>query len=119
MDDEKMGVGIAETIRSMTDRANAMAAETRLQFDTLVTMQKDERIEIQKMFHDELDKMRTHYGHIIIGLVVTLMILLGGIVGGVAYILTNYEFETYSQEQYIGGDGNNDIHDGIHQGGVD
>lgn len=111
MDDEKMGVGIAETIRSMTDRANAMAAETRLQFDTLVTMQKDERIEMQKLHNEDMDKLRKHYSRIIIGLILTLAIFIGGLFGAVIYFLANYEISTTTfQEVYDEGT----INDGIH-----
>lgn len=115
MDDEKMGVGIAETIRSMTDKANAMAAETRLQFDTLVTIQKEERIEMQKLHNEDMDKLRKHYGRIIIGLIIALALFIGGLFGSVIYVLANYDIVTgNTQDVYVGGDGQSTINDGIH-----
>lgn len=96
-------------------KADAMMAETRLQFDTLVTMQHEERIEMQKMFNEQLEKQRKHYGNIILGLIIALVILIGGIVGGAAYILSNYDIVTGTyQEVYVGGDGSSTIEDGIH-----
>lgn len=101
-------------IEETMNKADAMMAETRLQFDTLVTMQHDERIEIQKMHHEELERVRKHFGRIIFGLIIALVILLGGIVGGAAYVLNNFDFETVYQDTYVGGSGFASINDGIH-----
>lgn len=105
---------INERISETTDKLNAMMAETRLQFDTLVTMQKDERIELQKMHHEEMEKVRKHYGKIIFGLIIALVLLLGGIIGSAIYVFSTYDFETVYQDNYVGGDGSATIYDGIH-----
>ena len=111
-----MSDAINQKIAEMTDKANSMMAETRLQFDTLIEMQKDERIEMQKMFHEQLDKTRKHYGRIIISLVLTLVILIGGIVGTIGYILANFDIiGTTYQETYD----SSVINDGIHLAGKD
>lgn len=113
---------IAETVKEMTDKANAMVAETRIQFDTLVTLQNDERKDMRESFRNERAKfldafqaetaaLRKHYGRIIAGLLIALVILLGGIVGTVGYFMANFDFvSTTYQETHD----SSQIQDGIH-----
>lgn len=105
---------VTDQVNELAERANAMMAESRLRFEVLVTTQKDERIEMQKLHDAEKEKMRKHYGRIIFGLILALSLLLGGIIGGAIYLFSNYDFKVVNQEMYIGGDGNSTIYDGIH-----
>lgn len=105
------------------DASNVALSEMRLQFDTLAEMQKEERIELAKIHKDEMDSMRQshekqvkHLKHIIIGLILTLCLIISGIVGSVIYVLANYDIETTYQYVTVGGDGESNIHDGIHYG---
>lgn len=107
---------LTDKVNKMTDTAEAMMAETRLQFDTLIAMQSDERKEMRHAFHEEKEKMRKHYGRIIAGLILTLVIILGAIIGGAVYIFSNFEFASYEQVATVGGDGTYTIFDGIHHG---
>lgn len=105
----------AKEIEHYTEGANMALTEMRLQFETLAEMQKEERLEQQRSFCDQMDKMRKHYGRIIAGLVVSLCLILGGIIGGTIYVLSAYDIAFgYTQNAYndIGGD--NIINDGIH-----
>lgn len=105
-----------EKLDEVSSRTDLALTEMRLQFETMMEMQKEERIETQKMHNEEKDKMRKHYGRIIIGLILTLFLILGSIIGGTIYLVTNFEFATieYGQDIQIGGDGNPTINDGIH-----
>lgn len=104
-----------EKLDEVSSRTDLALTEMRLQFETMMEMQKEERIETQKMHNEEKDKMRKHYGRIIIGLILTLFLILGSIIGGAIYILTNFEFAfaTY-QDVYSDNNGTATIYDGIH-----
>lgn len=106
----------AEKLKEVAIGANVALTEMRIQFETMMEMQKEERLERERMYNEEKDKMRKHYGRIILGLILTLCLILGGIIGGTIYLLTNFDiaFGTYIQEPNVGGDGNSTIYDGIH-----
>lgn len=107
----------AETVVNAVDSANLALTEMRLQFDTLSEIQKEERIEYQKMHNESIreimdrhDKDIKHWKHICMALILTLALFIGGIVGAVAYVLHNYDFAYIEQ-----GNGDyNTINDGIH-----
>lgn len=109
----------AKEIEHYTEGANLALTEMRLQFETLAEMQKEERLESQRMHKEEKEKMRKHYGKIIAGLIISLCLILGGIIGGVVYLVSNYDFGVlgYNQNAYVGGDGTSTINDGIHFNG--
>lgn len=114
----------AEKVKAMSDSANLALTEMRLQFDTIAEIQKEERIEYQKMHNESVkeimdrhEKDIKHWKHICIGLILTLVLFIGGLIGTVAYILTNFSFEyvdSFAQDVYVGGDGTSTINDGIH-----
>lgn len=103
----------AKKIENYTEGANMALTEMRLWNDTMAEMYKEERLEQQKSYCDQMDKMRKHYGKIIVGLIIALCILISGAVGGLFYVLQNFDFVTYYQElNENGGDAN--LYDGIH-----
>lgn len=106
----------AKKLENLTTSADAVVAETRLHFDTLVQLQMEERQQSEERHAKEKQEIRSHYAKIIFGLIITLFLLIGGIFGTVLYLFTNYEFAAYTsaQDLYIGGDGNQDVYDGIH-----
>lgn len=113
-----------EVYENPVDASNVALSEMRLQFDTLAEMQKEERIELAKIHKDEMDSERAshekqikHLKHIIIGLILTLCLIIGGIIGCCAYVLTSFDTFTFFQDASIGGDGESNIHDGIHFNG--
>lgn len=116
--EEKIVHSTKETIKKVetyAGEANMALTEMRIQFETLAEMQKEERIQTQKMHNEEKDSMRKHYFKVIIGLIATLIILIGGIIGGIMYFLSNYDLRIeYGQDLYVGGNGDQNIHDGIH-----
>lgn len=102
-----------EEVNESLGRVNDALSGTLVQFDTLVQLQSEERIEMQKMYNDTLEKERTHYRKIIIFLILTIILLVGGIAGGFIYLISNYDFAVVtSQDANVGGDGNIEIHDG-------
>lgn len=107
----------AKRLDNAAKTADAVVAETRLHFDTLVQLQMDERQQSEERHAKEKEQMRKHYAKIIIGLILTLFLLVGGIFGTVLYLFTNYDFATAYQEQTIGGDGNPIIYDGVYYNG--
>lgn len=106
----------AKKLRDASKVTDAVVAETRLHFDTLVQLQMDERQQSEERHAKEKQEIRSHYAKIIFGLIITLFLLIGGIFGTVLYLFTNYDFAAYTsaQDLYIGGDGNQDVYDGIH-----
>lgn len=109
--------------KDMVDnQGNIALTEMRLQFETMAEMQKEERLAMQKMHNEEVDKLCekhekaiSHWKHIVVGLIVALCILIGGIFGSIIYVLSNYEFVigTY-QDLYADNGGTATIEDGIH-----
>lgn len=112
----------AETVVNAVDSANLALTEMRLQFDTLSEIQKEERIEYQKMHNESIkeimdrhDKDIKHWKHICMALILTLTLFIGGIAGGVIYFLSNYDIAFgYTQNAYNEVGGDNIINDGIH-----
>lgn len=109
-------------VDEMVKESDMAMAEMRLQFATLARMQKDERIEMQKMHKEERlemqkehEKIVAHWKHIVIGLILTICLIIGGVIGTVGYFLTNFDFtfETY-QDVYSDNSGTAIIYDGIH-----
>lgn len=117
----------AEKLEEIASGVNVALTEMRLQFETMMEMQKEERterermyneerIERERMHNEEKSEMRKHYGRIIIGLILTICLILGSIIGGAIYIFSNFDFAVadFTQSVDIGGDGNPIIYDGIH-----
>lgn len=116
----------AEELASVTSGTNLALSEMRIQFETLAEMQKEERIETQRMHNEAVDKLMerhakeiAHWKHICIGLVVTICLIIGSLVGAAIYLVSNFEFEfqdgyELNQNIDIGGNGDPQIHDGIH-----
>lgn len=111
--------------KDMVDnQANIALTEMRLQFETMAEMQKEERLSIQKMHNEEIEKLcekhekeNKHWKHIVMGLIATIILIISVIAGSIAYIFANYDFEIeagYSQSASVGGDGEATIEDGIH-----
>lgn len=110
----------AEKLREIASGANVALTEMRLQFETMMEMQKQERLEREHMYNEEKDGMRKHYGRIIIGLILTICLILGTIIGSAIYLFSNYDISFgYEQSLYVGGDGNQNIYDGIHYNRTD
>lgn len=106
---------VSQNLNKATDKANILATEMLVQFDTMAQLQMQERQTILDRHMEEKESMRKHYSHIIWGLIAALVILIGGIVGGAFYILANYEFGVITTQNPIAeGEGRAIIEDGIH-----
>lgn len=102
---------LIKNLQDATSQATSLATQFHLQFETMAELQKDERDQMRKHYEGIVQK----YTRIIFGLIAALIIILGGIIGGAIYLLSNYDlsFSTY-QELDMGGDGNQNVYDGIH-----
>lgn len=107
----------AKKLDNAAKTADAVVAETRLHFDTLVQLQMEERQQSEERHAKEKEQIRKHYFKIIAGLIITLFLLIGGIFGTVIYLFTNYDFATMYQEQVVGENGNPIIYDGVYYNG--
>lgn len=109
-----------------------MDARQRYEFDAMAEMQSEERQEMQRLFAQErktthelyvkekevlahnYENQSKHYKQIIMGLIFTLAILLGGVVCGVVYLFTNFDFGVVGAQDVISDNyGNSIIYDGI------
>lgn len=105
----------ATELDDMSSRTDIALKEMRLQFETMMEMQRQERADMAKLHGEENEKLRKHYGRIILGLILTICLILGTIIGGAIYIFSNFEFTfgTY-QDVYSDNNGTATINDGIH-----
>lgn len=109
-------------VEHYTEGANLALTEMRLQFDTLSEIQKEERIEYQKMHNESIkeimdrhEKDIKHWKHICISILLLFALFIGSLIGGTIYFLSNYDIAFgYTQDLYIGNNGENTINDGIH-----
>lgn len=105
----------ANRLGDMGDILNDKISAMLVNVDTLSALYKDERETQQKMYYEAIDKLTKHFKHIIIALILTLALFIGGTIGTVAYILANFDIEFgYTQNVDIGGNGDHVINDGIH-----
>lgn len=116
----------AETLENLANGTNIAIQEMRIQFETLAEMQKEERLATQEMHNKEKEQMREHHDkevrhwkHICIGLIATIILIIGSLVGGTIYVINEFDFTilddpSFSQYLDIGGNGNPTINDGIH-----
>lgn len=104
----------AERLGEMGDELDIKMSAMLVQFDTLVALHKDERVEFEKMHHESMERLTKHFKHIIIALALTLILFIGGVIGTVAYVLNNFDIGVVYQDTYVGGDGTSTINDGIH-----
>lgn len=106
---------ILEDMESIAEKSSLAATNAQLTIETISELYKEKEIKLIETQEKEREALHKHYGRIIVGLILTLVILLGSIIGGSIYLFTNYDFGivTY-QDMDIGGSGNQDIHDGIH-----
>lgn len=112
----------AENAVTAIDNANLALTEMRLQFDTMAEIQKEERLEYQKMHNEAMakkdeqhEKEIKHWKHICMALILTIALFIGGLVGTAVYLLTNFEFAYYTEQNVDSNDNSvSTINDGIH-----
>lgn len=115
-----------EKLNQTVEKASILETEVLLQFDTMAQLQKEERMELEKLFAQERSEsrqqhaeerasMRKHYQRIIIAISLVLLLIVGSLVGGIIYLFSNFDFafEAYQEVSAEGG-GNSTIEDGIH-----
>lgn len=106
---------VSQNLNKATDKANILATEMLVQFDTMAQLQMQEREHMNKLQAEEREAMRKHYGRILGGVIAALVILIGGIVGGAFYIFTHFDLGVITtQSPVIDGDGRIIVNDGIH-----
>lgn len=97
-------------LEQTAEQAHALMAEMRLQFETMTQIQSEERREIDKRHKEDMSAVRKHYGKIIAGLIIALVVLISGIFGGAVYLLANFDFAVVSTQTV---DNNSINYDGI------
>lgn len=115
----------ARELDKMAASTNVALSEMRVQFETLAEMQKQERLEMQKMYSEIIEKMEDKHAkdiknwkHVVVALVLTICLIIGSLVGAAIYIATNYEIVTGTYQD-VSSDNSSTvtIHDGIHVNG--
>lgn len=104
----------ANNLNTETSQAELVMTEARLNVEMILEAQADERQRIEERHVKEMQETRKHYGRIILCLVLTLILLVGSALGGVIYVLMNYDIGIITQDSFIGGNGDLNIYDGIH-----
>lgn len=99
-----------DELKSSYEHIKLMTMEMRLQFDTMVEMQKEERVVLLE--HNEKQNKRLH--HVIIGLIVTLIALCILFSSISIYFVSNYDLGALIQQDVSNQSGSVDIFDGIH-----
>lgn len=107
-------------------------AQQRYEFDAMAEIHSEERLEMQRFFAqerktthelyakekklllDDKDKQARYYNRIIMGLIMSLVLLLGSIVVGAVYLFTNFDFTMATYQEVVSGDNSQSvINDGI------
>lgn len=125
---------MAEKLMNETvDAANVAMAQSAVALDTMLQLQSDERKEkdkafleaienMQKRHAEEMGETRKHYQKIILAISLVLLLIVGSLIGGLIYLVSNYDFtfQTYQSVTAEGG-GDSTIEDGIkfNQPGID
>lgn len=104
----------AEKLESIAENANVLVTEMRVQWGMMLETQQEERMELNRLHAEERGRDRKFFGRIIIGLILTIVLFLGGIIGTAVYVLANFDIGVSYQQLDLGGDGEQNIHDGIH-----
>lgn len=105
-----------DKLNNAVEETSVLEKEVMLQFDTMAQLQKDERLELQRLFAEERADIRKHYGKIVLTLSILLLLIIGSLVGGAVYLLSTFDFDFrpyYSQDVSAEGGGNSTIEDGI------
>lgn len=105
----------AEKLKQIAGSTDLAISEMRIQFETLAEMQKEERLVTQEMHNKEMESVRKHYGRIIMGLILTIVLIIGSLVGAAIYFLSNFDIAFGSYQDVISDNyGVSNIYDGIH-----
>lgn len=106
------------------DATNVANAQFAAAVDTILQIQKEKDSEyllaIQNTENRHIEdkaNMRKHYQKIILSLSLVLLLIVGSLIGGVIYVVSNFDFEfvpSYSQDISAEGGGDATIEDGIH-----
>lgn len=100
----------AEKLEEAANEMNVAEQRFMCQFDTIEQLYFEEK----KLLIEQMEKMRQHYFKIILTLTLSLLLLIGGLVGGMIYLFANYDFGVVTyQDVSVGNDGDSTIEDGI------
>lgn len=94
-----------KVLEDKSEQAHAAVMESRLSLEMVL-----------EKHSEDLEKQRKHYCRIIYALILTLLLLVGSALGGIIYILCNYDIGviTYSQDVDADNGSTSMIEDGIH-----
>lgn len=110
-----------EKINQAIDVTNVATAQAAVALDTMLQLQKEKDTEylttienMDKRNIEERANIRKHYQKIILTISLVLLLIVGSLIGGLVYIISNYDitFQTYQEVSAEGG-GDSTIEDGI------
>lgn len=115
-----------EKLEETLEKANKSEEKLMCQYDTMSQLFfEKEKVYLEKM--DESEKrhleekasMRKHYQRIIVSISLVLLLIVGSLIGGLIYLISNYDvaFEVYQDVSAEGG-GDSTVEDGIHLNGT-
>lgn len=104
-----------EKLEDTLEKANQSEEKFMCQYDTMSQL----FFEKEKLLLSQMDSMRKHYQKIIISISLVLLIIVGSLIGGLIYLVSNYDvaFEVYQEVSAEGG-GDSTVEDGIHLNGT-
>lgn len=122
MTEEMEFLNMAEQVMNEAAKTfDAASTQTALMTDTILQLQKEKDCEwmaridsIDERHLKEKSEMRKHYQKIILSISLTLLLIVGSLIGGLIYLLSNYDigFQVYQEVSAEGG-GDSTIEDGI------
>lgn len=105
----------ADRLKEVADEINRAEETFMCQYDTMSQLFFEEK----KLLLAQMDAMRKHYGKIILTISLTLLLVIGSLIGGLIYLISNYDiaYEVYQDVSAEGG-GDSTVEDGIHLNGT-
>ena len=111
----------AEKLEKTVEEVNQVEERLMCQYDTMSELFFEEKklllaqmADAEKRHAEERESMRKHYGRALLAVSLTLLIIVASLIGGIIYLVSNYEFsyEVYQEVSAEGG-GDSTIEDGI------
>lgn len=112
-----------QVVNETVNMANMASAQAAVALDTMLQLQKEKDAEylatienMDKRHAEEKNDMRKHYQKIILSISLAFSLFIGALIGGIVYIVSNFDFEfqpNYTQITSAAGGGDSTIEDGI------
>lgn len=112
----------AEKLEKTVEEVNQVEERLMCQFDTMSELFFEEKklllaqmADAEKRHAEERESMRKHYGRALLAVSLTLLLVIGSLIGGLIYLISNYDIGVaIYQEVNAEGGGDSTVEDGIH-----